>query len=951
MIRPFLIVLAFCFVFISKNASAVDPGLYWKTIESEHLYVHYAEGDKQIAERAAAIAEVAHLRLSSELNWQPVEKTHIVISDETDQPNGFASPIYFNHTVLFLAPPSSINTLEDFDDWMSTLIIHEYTHIIHLDKSASSPEYLRNIFGRFFLLFPNVFQPAWVTEGLATYKETDIERGIGRGQSTMFDSMMREELVEGLQPISHVNLPVSTWPAGTTRYLYGVYFVSFLVEKYGEEKLHQWVDNYSDNLLPFFINTNAEKTFDKDMEVLWQEYIEWLTDRFQPKIDEIEANGLKEGVKISEHAYRTDSVRAIETADGNEIYYVRNNGYKRASLIRIDSAGKSEDLIELNGDAVIDVHSDAGIILTQNEFCNNYTVYKDLYIYDKEINEIRRLTECGRYLYASWHPGGKSIFAVNHDKAIFELHRLDNKGQVQEILWKANDGQIIGQIDVSPDGNNIVASLWRKQDGWNIEEFSNDEKKWNKITTGTSIAAYPQYSADGNIIFSRENSGVYNLYRYLKNVDSIGKGAIEKITNVIGGAFQSSQAEEKGAIYYVGYSAEGYAIYKLNDSSGNEVSTVAASTIKEDYLQPVDYKSIVQQQSDYSALSNMYPRWWFPSLLFSNQRSELGLTTTGADALGIHNYSLTATYDFKLDKPAGQISYAYADRLYLSAVKLNEITVDTNDDLNRISDRSIISVVTALPDNYLQHQTNLLFSVVYDKTADDELAAGAVPFDDFEDHLLGVAWLYNSADLNPLSISLNDGMNLRLVAEDSDALGSDFTGQTYTLDWKQYIRVGREDVIALRFFQGWGSDQPRPFKLGGEGSNDDAVSIFFGANTQPVFNARNYALRGYKEGLVELRGRRAQILSGEWRFPLNRIEQGIMAPPIGIMQWFGTVFAETGSAYQDSPETYYSSAGLELIADLNVFYGLTLRTRAGYAHGFDEDIGDDVFYLRIGSSF
>lgn len=946
MIRRLLIVLACCFVFVSKDAPAVDPGLDWKTIESEHLYVHYAEGDKQIAERAAAIAEVAHQSLSSELNWQPVEKTHIVISDETDQPNGYASPIYFNHTVLFLAPPSSINTLEDFDDWLATLIIHEYTHIIHLDKSAGSPEYVRNIFGRFFLLFPNLFQPVWVTEGLATYKETDVERGIGRGQSAMFESMMREELVNGLQPVSHVNLPVSTWPAGTTRYLYGVFFMSFLAERYGEKRLHLWIENYSDNLLPFFINTNAENTFDKDMEVLWQEYIEWLTDRFQPKIDEIKDSGLKVGVKISEHAYRTGSVRAIAIADGDEIYYVRNNGYKRASLIRLNSSGNSEDLIELNGGADIDVHADSGVLLTQNEFCNNYTIYKDIYIYDKELDEIKRLTECGRYLYASWHPDGKKIFAVHHDKARFELHRLDDKGHVQEILWEASDGEIIGQLDISPEGGKVVASIWRKGDGWNIEEYSLEDKAWKKITNGASIAAYPQYNSDGNINFSLEKEGVYNLYRY-----TVIKGEVQKLTNVVGGAFQSSQSEEKGTIYYVGYSAEGYAIYKLDDSSGERIPVTATSFIKDNYLQPVDYKSTEHQQSDYSAFSNMYPRWWFPSLMFSEQRSQFGLTTSGTDALGIHNYSLTASYDFKLEKPAAQISYGYADRLFLSALRLNEISLDASGDINRISDRSILSVVAALPDNYLQQQSNLLLSVVYDKTSDDELAADAIQSESFEDHLLGIAWLYNSADLNPLSISLNDGMNLRLVAEDSDALGSDFTGQVYTLDLKQYIRLGREDVIALRFFQGWGSDQPRPFKLGGEGSNDDAVSLFFGANNQPVFNARNYALRGYKEGQAELRGRRAQILSGEWRFPLQRTERGIMAPPVGIMQWFGTVFAETGSAYRDSPETYYSSAGLELIADINVFYGLTLRTRAGYAHGFDEDIGDDMFYLRIGSSF
>ena len=76
-----------------------------------------------------------------------------------------------------------------------------------------------------------------------------------------------------------------------------------------------------------------------------------------------------------------------------------------------------------------------------------------------------------------------------------------------------------------------------------------------------------------------------------------------------------------------------------------------------------------------------------------------------------------------------------------------------------------------------------------------------------------------------------------------------------------------------------------------------------------------------------------------------------MAPPVGLMQWFGTVFAETGSAYQDSPDTYYSSAGMELTADVNLFYHLLLRTRVGYAHGFDRELGENRLYLEIGSSF
>ena len=61
------IVLIVCLLFISQSIFAVDPGLDWKTIESEHLYVHFADGNKALAERALAIAEGAHEHLTKKL--------------------------------------------------------------------------------------------------------------------------------------------------------------------------------------------------------------------------------------------------------------------------------------------------------------------------------------------------------------------------------------------------------------------------------------------------------------------------------------------------------------------------------------------------------------------------------------------------------------------------------------------------------------------------------------------------------------------------------------------------------------------------------------------------------------------------------------------------------------------------------------------------------------------
>ncbi len=956
-IKSYLLFFFGCLL-LSKSVFAVDPELNWKTIENKNFYVHYAQGNKAIAERVMAIAEAAHLRLTVELNWTPKDRTHLVLSDETDQPNGFASPLFFNYSVIFLAPPTSVNTLEDFDDWLTTLIVHEYTHIIHLDKSAGAPAKLRHVFGRFFLLFPNLFQPSWITEGLATYKETDFEHGTGRGQSAMAASMMRMEVLQGVQPISHVNLPVATWPAGSTRYLYGVYFMRFIGEVYGADKRQQWIEEYSDNLLPFLINTTANKVLGNNLTVIWAEYELWLNDKFLPQIDAITARGIKAGKQLSESAYRTNTVRAIKNKKGVQVYYVQNNGYKRASLIHIDETGKRRELIELNGAAQLDLHASAGILLTQNEFCNNYTMYSDIFLFDTDSNELKRLTQCGRYLFASWFPDGKQIVAVQHNAGKFELQLLDETAQLKTVLWQANNHEIIAQIDVSADGKQLVASVWRKGYGWNIELFDIESRRWKNVTRGTNIAAYPQFTAAGDIMFSMEANNVYNLYRY-----HMSTGKVEQLSNVLGGAFQSSQAVVGGAIYYSGYSAQGFAIYKMQPESmpvsGDDVTRLAeaqliseAFVFSDDRLQLVDYNVTTHEQRKYSAWSSLTPRWWFPDFEFSEQRSRLGLSTGGADALGIHQYLFSVAHDTQLDETTARLAYAYAERLFFSWARINDVYLDNAGAVSRVTRRDVASLTLAYQRRLVQKQSNLLFSIISDHSADRKRVDNAQPWAGVSDHILGIAWLSNSADVNPLSISLIDGHSLRLVAEDSSLLNSDFSGQVYTFDWQQYIRIGKESVIALRFLQGWGVGSPQLFRLGGEGFSQNALDLLLsGAGSEGVFDRRSYALRGYREGLPQLRGRRVQLLSGEWRFPLQRIERGIMAPPVGIMQWFATLFVETGTAYQHSPETYYSSAGFEISADINLYYGVLLRARLGYAHGFDHDIGDDRLYLKIGSSF
>ena len=77
-----------------------------------------------------------------------------------------------------------------------------------------------------------------------------------------------------------------------------------------------------------------------------------------------------------------------------------------------------------------------------------------------------------------------------------------------------------------------------------------------------------------------------------------------------------------------------------------------------------------------------------------------------------------------------------------------------------------------------------------------------------------------------------------------------------------------------------------------------------------------------------------------------------MAPPLGIHQIYGSLFAETGDAWNSgrTPGDYSTGAGIEVNAEVNLLYALAVHVRLGYAHGF-ADNGNEQVYLQLGSSF
>jgi len=935
-----------CLLWAVPAAAIVDPFLDWRTLESRHFAIHYPHELEAEARRALGIAESVHEELSVELNWTPRRRTQVVLTDQFDLSNGFASPLPYNYIYLFLTPPDGLHSLADYDNWLELLITHEYTHTLHLDRARAFPKGARAALGRNPLLFPNIFNPTWLIEGLAVHKETDVERGVGRGQSALFDMKMRMELESGFKPFDQVGMDgVTAWPAGRIPYLYGAYFFQYLEAVHGEDSVYDLIENYSNNVIPYLLNRNFRQTladeqgWGPDGKDLWWDFESWLRDRFQPGTDAIREQGVVSGERLTEHGYQTASPRAL--ADGR-VFYLRADAGSEPTLMQWTEDHGSREVAELFANGRLDVHREAGAIVAMPEVCRNRNLYYDLFHVDLDTGRRSRLTRCSRYRDAVWHPDGQQLAASRIEGGQASLDRLDANGEYLESLWEMDDGSVPGRMDWSPDGRHIAMALWRPDQGWTLGLFDVETRDWQELLADAALVGDPRFTPGGDaLLFSSEHGGVYNLRRL--DLDS---GYISQLSNVLGGAFSPSQAVADGPIFHVGYTASGYDLFRLQPMP--DIAPIAAigdglPASDRPAFSPQQYEPASGEDRSYRPWSTLRPTSWFPLVRATESFTEVGVSVASFDALQIHQYAAAVMYEPTEDLASGALAYGWADRFSIALTRIHDydsVEVEENEwDILRVRQEDRAEALFALPVTRQDWSFVTWLGGSYSRDRDRRVAEDVFRRPSYVSGAAGLAMDLDTSSSYLRSISPNRGRTIRVLAESNEAFGSDFSGEVYSLDWQEFLPLGGEHVLVLSGLQAWGTERPRPFRLGGVNPVDMQAA-------SSVFDRRRYPLRGYEEALE---GRRMRLLGAEWRFPISRPERAFTRFPLGTRQFSGRVYTQSGAVWDfgDNPDLSRRNVGAELVADMNIFYRLNFRLRLGVAQGQDEG-GDTQAYLLLG---
>src|SRR6476620_11490162 len=253
----------------------------WRVIDTPHFRVHYTPELEPLARRAGARAEEAYAEIAGVFVTPPRRRVDLVVTDNVDFSNGFATPFPRNRVVVFAHPPVDDPSLAYYDDWMQLVITHELTHIFHLDYARGLPRVPRLVLGRSPISFPNTTAPGWTKEGMAVYLESRLTRA-GRIRGTMHEMGLRTAILEGrFFSIDRASGDPAAWPAGNTPYVYGSMFLDWLSRRHGDEGAREYVRRYGGQVIPFLHDRAAHEAYRISFTHAWEEWRGELEARYR----------------------------------------------------------------------------------------------------------------------------------------------------------------------------------------------------------------------------------------------------------------------------------------------------------------------------------------------------------------------------------------------------------------------------------------------------------------------------------------------------------------------------------------------------------------------------------------------------------------------------------------------------------------------------------------------
>ena len=559
---------------VPKDAS----GFLLSTLETDNLSLLYLDPlQTYLAPYIARSFENALEFHKKEFRWEPWDRSTVLLKDFSDYGNAAALGSPSNMVLLDVAPLSlSMETFSPGERFF-TLINHELAHVAAIDVWNKRDAFWRRFLGGKpmpqqkhpesilynFLTSPRNLTPRWYMEGSAVFFETWMAGGLGRAQGAYDEMVFRAKVRDGSRIYSPLGLESEGTSAdfmvGANSYLYGTRFFSYLALTYGPERTVEWLRRSEDSKA--FYASQFRHVFGKPLDAAWNEWIAFERGFQEENLATLARYPLSEVRHLSPRGLGSMSRGFVDERTNSLIAAFRYPG--RIGFIgRMDLAtGKLTPLADLDGMMLYKVTSVAFDPDSRTAFYNNQNyAFRELMAINVDTGKKRRLLTDARIGDLAFNKADKSLWGIRHQNGFVTLVRIPPPYTAFNQVKTFRYGEILFDLDVSPDGELISASygtvsgkqsmkVWRRPD----LEQGDAEYPVATLSLSPAIPENFTFTPDGKTLLGTSYyTGVSNVFRF-----DVVSGKHEVLTNASTGFFRP-QLRPDGSLLVYDYTGEGF---------------------------------------------------------------------------------------------------------------------------------------------------------------------------------------------------------------------------------------------------------------------------------------------------------------------------------------------------------------------------------------------------------
>jgi hypothetical protein len=940
------------------------PELDWRSMETEHFFVHYHQDEERTARSAAEVAEGVYDTVIALYGYRPDGKIHLIIKDYEDDSNGGA--FYYDNKIEIWASAMDF-ALRGTHAWLTNVVTHELSHMISLGAGRKGPRQIPAIYFQWLgyekekrpdvihgypnrivsYPFAGTVMPMWFAEGMAQFQRAGFDFDTWDSHR---DMLLRTAVLEGrLLSLNSMSVFGKNSIGNERVYNQGYGLTLYIAHRFGEETLGELARAMKPPLRTSFGGA-VEKVLKRSETELFREWADWLAGGYGAETELIREQGIAgKWIEAEGNANFTPAW----SPDGQKLAYVSNRGrdyLSQTSLWIYDSAsGRHERVITDVAPGITWSPDGKRIAYARRAKTSEGSRYFDCYRYTLSTRKEKRITRRSRFRSPDWSSDGKSLIGVVERDGTSNLVLIGADGKRSRTVTSFSNGEQIFDPRWLGDTGRIVFSIASGREGRDIAAVDTGRADLTFLVRTRFDERDPFPLPDGKgLYYASDSTGIFNIYRL-----DFQSGKTVQLTCVTGGAF-SPAVRADGRLAYSGFAAEGFRIAEIDSvadvppecaaytspyvSVSTELSSRKNAVSKDDpavsAFSSKPYKPVFSKLAFLPRLMVDFPNkpkfgTYFYGSDFLDKYSVFG----GAAANGLFDTDAFLTFEFKTLMPT-----LFVEGYHMSRHTSKEdvdyrntfLEADVGADWplgNQTDSYSAASSGTGLRTAFQTSRYDAAMEFMTPK------AKVKIPYTYHKGNVLQFKWMHRAV---PRSVTDIAPVRGRQITFEVDAASQRFmTGFAVHSNYGTLVEVYRK-YDYFQFFLDWTEYVPSFFKY-----HSFALRLQAGAIDRPVDSFYNFfgggleGMRGYSYYGIE--GRKLLRLGLAYRLPIVR-NIGRRLLWITFADLFGILYGDAGNAWNKNafePSAFKRDIGGQLRLGLYSFYSIPTALFIDGAYGLD----------------